>query len=236
MENHISPTTTQLQGEEAKTHIETGTTIIGNIAKSILGPTGSLKLLQHPDNNISITNDGATILKNLKIDHPTARLLIEGSVNQDWEEGDGTTSVAILSHYILKNCNAYGKEIASSAIIKGLEIVLQRALNIIERVSTPMTDEMLYNLAYTTLNSKNMGSDVGRFAKMCVEAVNRISCSCYNTSNLEIYGKESVDFHLLGHKSTKKESNKFTTLLLRTCKDLNGIQLICGFQVSRVVN
>lgn len=81
---------------------------IANIVKSSLGPVGLDKMLVDDIGDVTITNDGATILKLLEVEHPAARVLVELAQLQDEEVGDGTTSVVIIAAELLKVNNIFG--------------------------------------------------------------------------------------------------------------------------------
>lgn len=225
MENHIAPGSVEQIGKDAKEFIYNGTKIIGEIASSILGPKGSFKLLSHPDGKISISNDGATVFKNLLIDHPTSKMLIDASINQDWEEGDGTTSVVIMVYAILKYSRKYGKNISPITLMKGLEKSLQKSLEIIEKSSIQLNEDYLEKIAYTTLNSKNMGKDVMKFSKICLEAINRISCDCLSKQNDDFYGKNKEDYFIIS-KELKYEKEIIKPNKICNCNNIIDLNLI----------
>ena len=83
---------------------------VANIVKSSLGPVGLDKMLVDQIGDVTITNDGATILKQLEVDHPAAKVLVELSDRQDKEVGDGTTSVVIVAAELLKRANELIKQ------------------------------------------------------------------------------------------------------------------------------
>lgn len=169
MQPYLDPGTTEQRSTDAKKTITAGTRMIYDCIKSTLGPRGMTKLLTS-ENKIQITNDGATILKNLVIDSASAKILIESSIGQDWEEGDGTTTIAILASLLIEEANKL--EISPILIIKGYEMALEKSLEIIENNSFLMKDEDEINLAKTTLNSKILRCDLQKFAKICVDAIN----------------------------------------------------------------
>jgi T-complex protein 1 subunit beta len=169
--SHMNAGTTEEKGDEARKTFSMGTGMIGEIVGTTLGPRGMLKILQHED-KISVSNDGATILKNLKIDSPTARILINASVSQDWEEGDGTTTVALLSSLLVEH--AAKLDIHPLKIIRGYQRALDKCLGMLEDISKECDDNDLINLANTTLCSKIVNIDLKKFSKTCVQAVNNL--------------------------------------------------------------
>ncbi|EPR77775.1 T complex protein 1 subunit beta [Spraguea lophii 42_110] len=159
------------RGEDAKREFISGTTLVGDILKSTLGPKGMVKLLT-TGKEITVTNDGATILKNLIINSASAKLIINSSVSQDWEEGDGTTTIAVLTSLILEECRKL--KIAPINIIKGLELGLDKCIETLDKISETCKEEDLLSLAKTTLCSKVVRCDLDKFGKLCVDAVQRI--------------------------------------------------------------
>lgn len=104
--------------------------------RTSLGPKGMDKLLETAKGETIITNDGATILQNLSVLHPTARLLIQTSKAQDIEAGDGTTSVVILAGALLEAAeNLIHKGIHPTRISEGFAIALKKSLEVINEVA-----------------------------------------------------------------------------------------------------
>ncbi|ELQ74538.1 Chaperonin complex component, TCP-1 beta subunit (CCT2) [Trachipleistophora hominis] len=172
MQNHLDAGATEQRSSEARKTIVIGTSMINTLIKSTLGPFGLTKLLTC-DDKIKVTNDGATLLKNLVIDSASARILINASVSQDWEEGDGTTTIAILASLLVEEASKL-EEIHPIQIIKGYEMALARALEVLDGVCFVMKDDDMVTLAKTTLNSKILRCDLQRFAEICVNAINLI--------------------------------------------------------------
>ena len=93
------------QGQDVRTQNIMAVLALSNIVKTSLGPQGLDKMLVDDIGDVTITNDGATILKQLEVTHPAAKVLVELSQIQDREVGDGTTSVVILAAELLKRGN-----------------------------------------------------------------------------------------------------------------------------------
>lgn len=129
--NHHNSGNAEEKKDDAIRTIKNGVVVIGDILKTTLGPKGSMKILQGKD--IAITNDGAHILKNLLIDSSSARIMVNSSVNQDWEEGDGTTSIAVLTSLLLEE--AYSLTIHPIKIIKGFSLALTKCIEIMGKKS-----------------------------------------------------------------------------------------------------
>ncbi|KAI4291943.1 T-complex protein 1 subunit beta [Pancytospora philotis] len=153
--------------DDAKRTIKSGVALIGDILKSTLGPRGSMKILQGRET--AVTNDGAFILKNLLIDSASARIIANSSINQDLEEGDGTTSIAVLASLVLSE--AYATTVHPANISRGISLGLARALDVLGKRRFEPKPEDIKNLVRTTLNSKILSNCLDLFVDICIRAV-----------------------------------------------------------------
>lgn len=148
---------------------------IANIVKSSLGPVGLDKMLVDDIGDVTITNDGATILKLLEVEHPAAKILCELADLQDQEVGDGTTSVVIIAAELLKNAsNLLRYKLHPTSIISGYRLACREACKYIQEnlsISTTELDrDIVLNCAKTSMSSKLVGVDSDFFANLLVNA------------------------------------------------------------------
>ncbi|KAJ7361874.1 Alpha subunit of chaperonin-containing T-complex [Desmophyllum pertusum] len=163
-------------GESIRTQNVTAVTAIANIVKSSLGPVGLDKMLVDDIGDVTVTNDGATILKLLEVEHPAAKVLCELADLQDQEVGDGTTSVVILAAEFLKGANELVRQkIHPTSIISGYRLACKEACKYIQEHLTINVDELgkesIVNVAKTSMSSKLIGQVSDFFSELVVNAV-----------------------------------------------------------------
>lgn len=135
-------------------------------------------MIQDSRGEVLITNDGATILKQMDVIHPTAKMLVEISKAQDIEAGDGTTSVVVICGALLHACQILlDKGIHPTTISEGFQVALDESLKILSTISTPvdLTDRnQLIECVNTALSSKVVSANSKELSPIAVDAVLKI--------------------------------------------------------------
>ncbi len=155
--------------------------VLAELLKSSLGPRGLDKMLVDAFGDITVTNDGATIVKEMEVQHPAAKLLVEVAKAQDAEVGDGTTSVVVLAGALLEKAEKLLDEnIHPTIIIEGYNKALRKSLEILDEIATKVDvedDNVLRRIVETTLASKYVGSGPERqkIVDMVIEAIRTIA-------------------------------------------------------------
>eukprot|EP01121_Diplochlamys_sp_Union-15-3_P015412 TRINITY_DN508_c0_g1_i1.p1 TRINITY_DN508_c0_g1~~TRINITY_DN508_c0_g1_i1.p1 ORF type:complete len:536 (+),score=129.06 TRINITY_DN508_c0_g1_i1:85-1692(+) len=182
----LQQNTEQEKGERARVTSFFGAYAISDLVKTTLGPKGMDKILQSSGDNrdISVTNDGATILKSIHVDNPAAKILVDISKTQDAEVGDGTTSVCVLAGELLREAEQLiQQKIHPQTIIEGWRAAEEVALKALEESTQDHGSDQeklrhdLFNIARTTLSSKVLAQFKDKFANIAVDAVLRIKRS-----------------------------------------------------------
>ncbi|KAK3030321.1 hypothetical protein RJ639_039324 [Escallonia herrerae] len=198
-------------GQDVRTQNVMACQAVANIVKSSLGPVGLDKMLVDDIGDVTITNDGATILKMLEVEHPAAKVLVELAELQDREVGDGTTSVVIIAAELLKRANDLVRnKIHPTSIISGYRLAMREACKYIDEKLAVKVEKLgkdtLINCAKTSMSSKLIAGDSDFFASLVVEAVQAVKMTnargeikypIKGINILKAHGKSAKDSYLL---------------------------------------
>jgi thermosome, various subunits, archaeal len=166
-------------GREAQRNNIMAAKIVAETVKSTLGPCGMDKMLVSGMGDVAITNDGATIMKELDVQHPAAKMLVEVAKAQDKEVGDGTTSAVILAGELLAKAESLlDKNIHPTVIIEGYKKASEEAQKILQTIAIPVAiedEKTLKEIAVTSISSKSINVAEDLFAKIIVDSVKQVA-------------------------------------------------------------
>src|SRR3989338_8248547 len=136
MEDVLPENVSRTLGKDAQRNNILAAKIIADIVKTTLGPKGMDKMLVDSAGNIIVTNDGVTILEEIQLEHPAAKMIAEIAKTQENEVGDGTTTVAMLAGKLLENAEKLlDKNIHPTVIVKGYKMANEKAQMILNEIS-----------------------------------------------------------------------------------------------------
>jgi len=166
---------TRTQGKDALSFNITAAKAVADAVRTTLGPKGMDKMLVNPVGDIVITNDGATILREMDIKHPAAKMMVEVARTQEDKAGDGTTSVVVLAGELLSKAHALVEQgVHPTIITRGYSLASIKALEILDDIAINASEEVLENIAKTALTGKSADLALDSLVKLCVETAKSI--------------------------------------------------------------
>ncbi|MCJ2533793.1 MAG: thermosome subunit, partial [Candidatus Thermoplasmatota archaeon] len=151
---------------------------ISDAVKSTLGPKGMDKMLVDSMGDATVTNDGATILKEIDVEHPAAKMIVEVAKTQDEECGDGTTSAVILTGELLKYAgDLLEQNIHPTVITHGFKLASEKSIEVLDKLAIPIKPsdkKTLRNIAMTSMSSKGASASKEILADVVVDAVTSV--------------------------------------------------------------
>jgi len=152
--------------------------VIAESVRTTLGPRGMDKMLVDNLGDVTITNDGVTILEEMDVEHPAAKMMVEVSKALEDEVGDGTTTAVIIAGELLKKAEELlDQDIHPTVITAGYRLAAEKAQKILEGMATPVSkddDKILKQIAITSMSSKGSELRGEKLAELCVRAVKQI--------------------------------------------------------------
>ncbi len=172
--------TTRTRGRDAQEMNIMAAKIVAEAVRSTLGPRGMDKMLVDSLGDVVITNDGATILKEMDIEHPAAKMMVEVAKTQDEEVGDGTTTAVVLAGELLKKAEELlDNEVHPTVIAKGYKIAAKKAEEVLQGLAVEVKeekdlDELLKKIATTSITGKSPEGAREYLAELAVKAVKTV--------------------------------------------------------------
>src|SRR6187200_2929234 len=167
--------TKESKGKEAQKNNITAAKLIGELVKTSLGPRGMDKMLVDSLGDVTITNDGSTILKEIDVEHPAAKIMVEISKSVDNEVGDGTTSVVLLAGSLLEKAEELiNKKVHPTIIVDGFRKSAEKAIELLKEIAEkidPTDKEYLKKIATTSMSSKLISTNSPELSNLVINAV-----------------------------------------------------------------
>jgi thermosome len=191
--------TSRNRGKEAQKNNIAAALAVADTIKTTLGPRGMDKMLIDSMGDITITNDGAAILKDMNIEHPAAKMIVEVAKTQDDMVGDGTTTAVIIAGELLKKAEEFlDQNIHPTVIVSGYRKAAQKAMDVLAKIGMMVElddKKTLKKVAVTSMSSKAVGTAREHFADIAIEAVKQVSekrgeQTVVDIDNIQIIKKE----------------------------------------------
>ena len=175
----ILPESTQrTTGKNAQRNNILAAKVVSDIVRTTLGPKGMDKMIVDSMGDVIITNDGATILKEMSIEHPAAKMLVEIAKTQESEVGDGTTTAVVLAGELLKQAETLlDQNIHPTVVVKGYRIAAEKSLSILESLAKPIIDtdiDLLKRIAITAITGKEAEAAKEILSDLIVQAATSV--------------------------------------------------------------
>ncbi len=171
--------TQETKGRDAQRNNIAAAVLIAEIVKTSLGPRGMDKMLVDSLGDVTITNDGATILKEIDVQHPAAKMMVEIAKATDSEVGDGTTSTVVLAGALLQRAQELiEKEVHPTIIVDGYRKAANKAIEILNEIAIkvdPNDRNWLLKVAKTAMSTKMVSRDAEYLSNLVVDAVLQVA-------------------------------------------------------------
>lgn len=233
------------KGRDAQRNNIAAAKAVADAVRTTLGPKGMDKMLVDSLGDVVITNDGATILDEMQIEHPAAKMMVEVAKTQDKEVGDGTTTAVIIAGELLKKAeDMLDQEIHPTVITKGYRLAKFKALEILDKIAMPVgieDTEKLTNIANTAMTGKSAEKASKELSELCVNAIRKVAVKDSNgirvdSDNIKIEKKAGgsindtkliegiiIDKEVV-HSSMPKETRNARILLLESALEVKELE------------
>ncbi len=188
----LSQDTQRTIGKDAQRNNIMAAKLVAETVRTTLGPKGMDKMLVDSLGDVVVTNDGVTILQEMQIEHPAAKMIVEVAKTQENEVGDGTTTAVVLAGELLKNAEKLLEQnVHPTVIAKGYRLAAKKAQEVLNKIAEPVTakdQDLLIKIAMTAMTGKGAEAQKERLSDIAVKAVKQIS----EGSNIDI-GNIKID-------------------------------------------
>lgn len=225
----------RIMGKDAQRNNILAAKMVAELVKTTLGPRGMDKMLVSSSNDIIVTNDGVTILDEMEIEHPAAKMMVEIAKTQESEVGDGTTTAVMIAGKLLENAERLlDKKIHPTVITKGYQLAAEKSQEILKEISLninpPSTDqnqdknnfneEVLKQIAMTAMTGKGAESSKEKFSEIIIQAVK------------QVYRNGEVDLNDIKIEKSKGEGIQDTELISGIVLDKERLSPEMPYQVK----
>jgi thermosome len=184
MSNQVQPIfilpegTQRTTGKNAQRNNIMAAKLVAETVRTTLGPKGMDKMIVDSLGDVTVTNDGVTILEEMQIEHPAAKMVVEVAKTQEDEVGDGTTTAVVIAGELLKQAeNLLDKEVHPTMVARGYRIAEEKAMELLNSIAEDVTikdDSILKKIAMTAVTGKNAENAKEQLADIAVKAVKRV--------------------------------------------------------------
>ncbi|MEK6919834.1 MAG: thermosome subunit beta, partial [Thermoproteota archaeon] len=241
------------RGRDAQRSNISAARIVTEVVKTTLGPRGMDKMLVDSLGDVTVTSDGATVLDELDVQHPAAKMLVEIAKTQDDEVGDGTTTAVVLAGELLKRAEVLlDLGLHPTVINAGFRKAEEKAMEILREIAKPVDlkdSETLRKIAVTAMYGKSLGAATEHFAKIAVDAVNQViekrgdgfSADIENIQLVKKEGKSLLDTELVWgvivdkevvHPGMPRRVEKAKIVLLDTALEMEKTEFSAEIKIS----
>ena len=163
-------------GRDAQRNNILAAKIVADVVKTTLGPKGMDKMIVDSTGGIIVTNDGVTILDEMELDHPAAKMIVDVAKTQESEVGDGTTTVTMLAGKLLENAEKLlDKKIHPTVIVKGYRLAAEKSKKYLEEISIPIdSEDILKKIAMTAMTGKGAEGQRDKLSDLVVSAIKQV--------------------------------------------------------------
>ncbi|MFC1648791.1 thermosome subunit alpha [Nanoarchaeota archaeon] len=174
----MSENASRTKGKDAQNLNIMAAKLVAETVRTTLGPKGMDKMIVDSMGDVTVTNDGVTILKEMNIEHPSAKMVVEIANTQEEEVGDGTTTAVVLAGELLKQAeDLLDQDIHPTVIAKGYRMAAVKAKEILNKIGTAITDkdtDILHKVAMTAMTGKGAEASKEHLANLVIQAVSKV--------------------------------------------------------------